>query len=82
MVEYVGVTPKGSGYQAQVAGPSGYLGWRPTKKKAALLVAKAKKKKDLRGAQRKVKEPLTCRPLLESIVSDSYATPDANFLRH
>ena len=63
MVEYVGVTPKGSGYQAQVAGPSGYLGWRPTKKKAALLVAKAKKKKDLRVAQRKVKEPLTCRPL-------------------
>ena len=43
MVEYRGVTPKGSGYQAQVAGAGGYLGWRPTKRQAALLVAKKEK---------------------------------------
>ena len=42
MVGYVGVTPKGSGYQAQAAGE--YLGWKPTMRQAALLVARKKKK--------------------------------------
>ena len=43
MVDYRGVTPKGSGYQAQAIGSGGYLGWRPTKRQAALLVAKKTK---------------------------------------
>ena len=63
MVDYCGVTRKGSGYQAQVAGPRGYLGWRPTKKQAALLVAK-RKRRNLRDIQkRNPRKPLSTRPL-------------------
>ena len=62
MVEYVGVTPKGSGYQAQVAGHGGYLGWRPTKKQAAWLVAKKLLNKEPRGNPEDSKEAAPSAP--------------------
>ncbi len=62
MVEYRGVTPKGSGYQAQVAGPGGYLGWRRTKRQAGLLVAHAERT-SLSSIQKKSTPQRTMRPL-------------------
>ena len=68
MVEYRGVTVRGSGFQAQVTGQ--YLGWRKNKKQAALLVA-AKERTSLGAVIKtiyvKPKRPLRTRKLMRPL---------------